>query len=58
MGTREKKKYRARSKVQAGKKEPQSGESHEGKGTTKCRNFHQSHESISTKEKGTQVILV
>jgi hypothetical protein len=40
MGMGAKKKQRERTKVQAGKKEPQRGEPHEGKGSTKCKNLH------------------
>jgi hypothetical protein len=33
-------------------KEPQRGESHAGKGTTKCRNLGQSHEAYQLKKGG------
>jgi hypothetical protein len=33
-------------------KEPQRGESHRGKGTTKCRNLHQLHEAYRLKKGG------
>jgi len=47
---RKRKKEQGPKSMQA--KEPQRGESHAGKGTTKCRNLGQSHEAYQLKKGG------